>query len=145
MIVRSAAGNIELRNALRRSWLDLKSMGKAAEGMAYRFLVDSPTFLQNTTGPGASEQRKHKDLLVMGPDWIHPQFKNSFLQSAVDGHGYKEMAWGGKEGEFGSGMNYAREWDLQGIMWSTFTSRHFKRFIVNCQHFWRSMQFDERK
>ena len=76
--------------------------------MAYRFLIDAPWYL-NGTGPGLAEQREHRDLLVMGKDWIHPQFRIDFLPSAAGGHGYKEMAWGdGSSGLGRVGENYAR-------------------------------------
>ena len=82
--VRSAASHIELRNALRETWLGIGSMtgldflSSPKDAIQYRFFVDH-------VGCCTAEAENHRDLEIVGSQtWkLHPNFTGSYNITAM--------------------------------------------------------------
>ena len=103
IIVRSKDTNTRYRSAARSTWLS--STGLVSPELAqYRFFVDK-------VGCCAEEAARENDIVVASADWLSANFSGTYGTNM----GYKDLAWGG---EGFSTQNYARDWDVNLIMWA---------------------------
>lgn len=114
VVVRSKDTNTALRATVRRTWLNLKEMG-LEDKLAYRFFIDRH-------GCCREELATERDLVVLDSEWLHRNFTSEYGEES----GYKDLAWGGINDEK---MNYARDWDVNAILWAV--DHYDFKYILN--------------